>query len=267
MRRAVYTFVLMTIITGSLFFSGCANRSRIVIVGSTSVQPIAEALAEGYMESHRDVNINVQGGGSSAGIKAIKDGTADIGTSSRPLAPAEQGKDLKPVTIAWDGIAIIVNSQNPVAGLTGEQIRGVFAGTIRNWSQVGGANRPIMVVNREEGSGTRTAFTELVMKETPLVAKTIVQSSTGAVRQTVAGNPDAIGYISLDAVNSEIKALAVDGVVCNAGNIQTKRYPITRPFLFIIDANKTDKAVARFVDFVLHDGQAIVIQNGLVSVK
>lgn len=260
--------MLMVIITGSLIVGGCGTQTRIDIVGSTSVQPIAEVLAERYMQLHRDVNINVQGGGSSAGIKAIKDGTADIGTSSRPLAPAEQGKELKPVTIAWDGIAVIVNSQNSITGLTSEQIRGIFAGTIRNWSQVGGTSRPIVVVNREEGSGTRTAFTELVMKGTPLATKTIVQSSTGAVRQTVVGNPDTIGYISLDAVNPEVKALTVDGIACNAGNIQTKRYPITRPFLFIIKANgKTDKTVARFVDFVLHDGQAIVVQNGLVSVK
>ncbi len=249
-----------------LVTAGCgADSAKINIVGSTSVQPIAELLAEKYMQQNRNVNINVQGGGSSAGIKAVLDKTADIGASSRELKPSEEQK-LTTVEIALDGIAIVNNPQNKVKNLTKEQLKGIFSGTITNWSQVGGENKPIVVVNREEGSGTRGAFTELVMGETKVSAKAIVQGSTGAVRQTVSGNPDAIGYISLAASDQSVQNLKINGEECTVNNIKQKKYPIVRPFLFILNGEPSPE-IQKFIDYILGDGQTIIVENGLISVK
>lgn len=260
-------FLIVILIITLVFFNGCgAKVIRINIVGSTSVQPIAEVLAERFMQENQGFSINVQGGGSSAGIKAVLDGTAEIGTSSRELNLAELQADLKKVEIALDGIAIINNSQNKVKGLTMEQLKKIFAGEITNWSQVGGTNKAIVVVNREEGSGTRGAFTELVMGDVKVTSNSIVQGSTGAVRQTVSGNPDAIGYISLASADKSIQLLTINGVPCNVVNIKQKKYPIVRPFLFVLKG-KTADGVQQFIDYILKDGQALIIENGLVSIK
>lgn len=247
--------------------TGCGpKQSRITVVGSTSVQPIAELLAEEYMKGNSNTSINVQGGGSSAGIKAALDGTAEIGTSSRALTSEELKNNLKTYEIALDGIAVISHSTNKVKGLTLEQVKQIFSGEITNWSKVGGPNLSIVVVNREAGSGTRGAFTELVMGETEITSKAIVQGSTGAVRQSVAGNPGAIGYISLAAADDSIKMLEVNGVPCTTRNIKAKKYQIARPFLFITK-DKPSEAVTKFISFVLGEGQNLVVENGLVSSK
>ncbi len=254
------------LVLATLAIAGCGTSDRMNIVGSTSVQPIAEMLAEEYQKNNPGVSINVQGGGSSAGIKAVTDGTAELGTSSRLLKPGEQKSDLKVVEIAIDGIAIITHPGNPVQNLTLEQLQAIYSGKMTNWSQVGGPSKDIVIINREEGSGTRGAFTELVMGAEKSSPKTLVQGSTGAVRQAVSGNPDAIGYISLDAVNASIKTLQINGVACNHDTVQTKKYPIIRPFLFIYP-QKAAEPIEKFVQYVLEEGQRIVAQQGLVPVK
>jgi phosphate transport system substrate-binding protein len=258
---------LVILISMFFIFSGCGPQTaRINMVGSTSVQPIAELLAEKYLQDHHDVSINVQGGGSSAGIKAALDKTAEIGTSSRLLTISEVNSGLTATEIALDGIAIIINPQNRVQQLTLEQARKIFAGEITNWSKVGGSNKTIVVVNREEGSGTRGAFTEIVMDKTLITSNALVQGSTGAVRQTVSGNPEAIGYISLAANDPTVKIIAINGVACTIANIKAKTYPIVRSFLFVTIAKKSDE-VKSFIDYVLTDGQAVIIENGLVSIE
>ena len=244
---------------------GCGGRAGagIILAGSTSVQPFAEILAEDYMKLHQDVNIDVQGGGSASGILAAQTGTADIGMSSRAL----EGDELKLwwVEIARDGIAMIVNPENPVANLTSEQVRGIYAGTITNWSAVGSPVGAIHVVAREDGSGTRASFEELVMGSDSITPKAIIQDSNGAVRQVVADDPGAIGFISLGLVDSSVKGVDLGGVAPTRDNVVNGSYRFSRPFLFVARSEPTG-GVMDFVDYVLSDaGKQILGTEGLVT--
>jgi phosphate transport system substrate-binding protein len=242
-----------------------ARHQSLTIAGSTSVQPFAEKLAEIYMEFNAQITINVQGGGSTAGIKACREGAADIGTSSRDLHPEEE--DLKKIVIAWDGIAVIVHPSNPISNLSLEQIRHIFSGKIRSWAQVGGGERRIYFVTREEGSGTRDAFEHLVMKKTEISDEALVEDSNGSVREIIAHNPQAIGYISYGVVNHQVKALAIDGVSPSLGTIKNRIYRLTRPFLFVT-RRTVNPQTRKFIDFVLaKEGQEILEKEGLVGVR
>jgi phosphate transport system substrate-binding protein len=237
----------------------------ITIAGSTSVQPLSEELAAAFVAKHPGVRINVQGGGSSAGVKAAQTGVADIGASSRELKPEEKG--LHETVIARDGIAIVVHPSNPVKDLTAAQVNGIFAGRIANWSALGGPNRAIVVVQREAGSGTRGAFEEMVMGKDKVVEGAIVQNSTGAVRTTVAGNQDAIGYVSLAGLSPEVKALTIEGTAATIANIVAGRYKIARPFLYLTAKEPTGLSRA-FIEFILGpEGQSLVAKEGLVPVR
>lgn len=235
----------------------------ITIAGSTSVQPLSDELAKAFMAKHPNVKVLVQGGGSGAGIKAAQTGTADIGSSSRELEANEKG--LNEIQIATDGIAIIVHPSNKdVNNLTIDQLKGIFSGKLTNWEQVGGKSLKIIVVNREDGSGTRGAFVDLVMgKNNPLTSDCLVQASTGAVRSTVAITPEAVGYISMGFVDSTIRPVKVEGFFANEENIKTKSYKIARPFLYLTK-EKPAGLVKAYLDFVLSaDGQKIVAKEYL----
>lgn len=235
-----------------------ALSGTIKIAGSTSVQPLSEEFADAFMKRNPGVSVVVTGGGSSAGIKAAQEGAADIGTSSRELTPEEK-KGLKETVIALDGIAVIVNSKNPVSKLSLEQVRKIFAGEIANWKDVGGKDAPINVFTREEGSGTRAAFEELVMGEgKKILSKAGVQNSTGAVRTAVAGDENAIGYISLGSLDKSVKALTVDGVKPSKETVLNGSYKISRPFIYVTRGAPSG-IVKEFIDFVLSpEGQKIV---------
>ncbi len=237
----------------------------ITIAGSTSVQPVSELLAEAFKSKHPKTTIYVQGGGSSAGVKAADTGTAQIGASSRDLKPDE--KHLTQFVIGIDGIAVIVHPSNAIADLSLEQVRDIYIGKITNWRDVGGPDSPIVAVTREEGSGTRGAFEEVVMKGEPISSGAIVQNSTGAVATTVSGDKNAIGYVSLAALTSSVKAIKVDGVEPTVENIVSKSYKVARPFLYLTKGEP--QALAKqFIDFVMSaDGQAIVQKAGLVSTR
>lgn len=239
----------------------------VMIAGSTSVQPLSEELATAFMKKNPNVKISVAGGGSGAGIKAAQEGTADIGASSRELKPEETGTVVA-TKIAKDGIAIIVNSQNKVQALTVEQIKKIFAGEITNWKSVGGENAQINVFTREEGSGTRGAFEEIVMgKDTKISGTAGVQSSTGALRVAVAGDANGIGYVSLGSVNDSVKALEIDGAKPGKDTVLDGTYKIARPFLYLTKGEPSDLVKAYF-DFALSsEGQKIVEQEGFIPVK
>lgn len=242
-----------------------AQSAEITIAGSTSVQPISEALAEEFMTKNPNIKVNIQGGGSSAGIKAAQEGTANIGSSSRELKSEESG--LTETVICKDGIAITVNTKNAVNNLSVDQIKKIYTGEITNWKEVGGADQKINVVTREAGSGTRGAFEELVMSKQNINDKAIVQNSTGAVRTVVASDPNAIGYISLAGLDQTVKAVTVEGVQVSTDNIINGTYKIQRPFLYLTKEAPAG-AVKTFIDFVLSaEGQSIIKQEGLVSVK
>ncbi|MDD8016171.1 MAG: phosphate ABC transporter substrate-binding protein [Acidobacteriota bacterium] len=248
--------------------AACSRRTgagELIVAGSTSIQPFADRWAEAYMARHPGRPVSVQGGGSSAGIRAARSGTAQIGTSSRDLKPDE--KDLKEIVVARDGLAVIVHPRNPLGGLTLEQARHIFLGEIRNWIHIGGREGPITVVTREEGSGTRGAFQELVMGKLRIAKGAIVEDSNGTVREIVAGDPNAIGYISLGLVDDRVKALALDEVPASEENILAGRYKLVRPFLFVTNGEPGREA-GPFIDFVLSpEGQKMIQLEGLIPAR
>lgn len=254
--------VIMTLSMGLLSACSQAPESATIVAGSTSVQPYAEILAEEYMALNPEAVIDIQGGGSSAGITATQTHSADIGMSSRSLEEGE--KNLWSVEIAKDGLAIIVNPANPIKNLTSDQIRDIYAASITDWSQVGGTKAKINIIAREEGSGTRTAFTELLMGKKEITPKAIVQDSNGAVRQLVADDPNAIGFISLGLVSDEVKALHLDGVEATRENIMNNSYKLSRQFLFVTNGEPTGVQKS-FIDFTLSlEGQKLLSKEGLI---
>jgi phosphate transport system substrate-binding protein len=250
------------------FAPGCGGSrggGDLTLAGSTSIQPFADKWAEVFMESHRDFGVNVQGGGSSAGIQACKSGACEIGMSSRELKSDE--KDLFEIVVARDGLAIVVHPSNPIRGAKVEEIKQIFAGDLKNWSYLGGPDRAITVVTREEGSGTRGAFQEMVMGKTRIFKGAITQDSNGTVREIVAHDPYAIGFISLGLVNDQVRALDLDGVPGNEETIRSGAYRLVRPFLFVSHGEPTGRA-REFVDFVLsEEGQALIKKEGLLPAK
>jgi phosphate transport system substrate-binding protein len=235
--------------------------------GSTSVQPLAELLAAAFKTKNPNVTVTIQGGGSSVGIKAATDGTVNVGASSRELTAAEAA-NLKEFVLCKDGIAIIVNPANNVSNLTKEQVKNIFAGTITNWKDVGGADKSIHIVAREEGSGTRGAFEELIMgKDAKIATKAILQSSNGAILQVVKGDPDAVGFVSFGYLDNTAKALSIAGVAATADNAKNGSYIIVRPFLFVTKGEPTGLTKA-FIDYCLSsEVQQIIIKEGYISVK
>ena len=241
-------------------------KGTITIAGSTSVQPLSEELASAFMDKNPEVEVSVAGGGSGAGIKAAQEGTAEIGSSSRELKDEEK-TDLQETVIAKDGIAIVVHPDNSVSGLTMEQTKKIFAGEITDWKDVGGKSGAINLFTREDGSGTRDAFQEIVMgKETKISSKAGVQNSTGAVLTAVAGDANAIGYISLGSLNNSVKALKIDNVEASDATILDGTYKISRPFLYLTKG-EPEGVVKAYIDFVMSsDGQKIV-SDKYISVK
>jgi phosphate transport system substrate-binding protein len=242
------------------------QSAAVIVAGSTSVQPYAEILAEEYAELRPDKIIDIQGGGSSAGITAVESGTADIGMSSRNLKTSE--RHLWSVEIAKDGLAIIVNPSNPVGNLTQEQIRGVYAGDITHWGQLGGPDAKIHIIAREEGSGTRSAFEELVMRDRRITTKAIVQDSNGAVRQLVADDPHSIGFLSLGLVEvgeKPVKAIQIDGAAATRENVISGAYSLYRSFLFVAQS-EPDGPSKEFIDFIFsNEGQWLLANEGLIT--
>jgi phosphate transport system substrate-binding protein len=175
-------------------------------------------------------------------------------------------RDLIAVPIAYDAIVIIVHPSNPLTSLSIGQIKGIFSRQMTNWSEAGGRTHPITLVTREEGSGTRESFQHLIMGKTEISLAALVQDSNGAIRQVVADDPNAVGYISLGLVNDRVKALKIDGVEANVENIQKHRYKFVRPFLFVFKTDPQGMAKG-FLDYILSpEGQKLLVQEGLVSV-
>ena len=251
--------------------SGSAASGSVVIAGSTSVQPLSEAMSEVYMEENPDVTVEVQGGGSGQGIKSIEDGIADIGSLSREVGEDEKGSISEEYVIAKDGGAVIVNADVNVDDLSLEQIKGIYTGEIKNWSEVGGDDAEITVVSREEGSGTRGAFTEITGVTVDDVDNTtkdaLVQPSTGAVKETVSTTPNSIGYVSLGSLDDSVKVLTVEGVEATSENVVSGDYKIQRPFVYVVGSEVSETAQA-FIDFAMSDeGQKIVEENDFIPVN
>ncbi len=248
-----------------MLLSCSQRRGGIIIAGSTSVQPFIEKIAEHFMEKHPEIKINVQGGGSTAGILATFNRTCDIGTSSRDLRVEEQR--LRVVLIAVDGIAVIVHTKNPITNLSLEQVRGIFSGKITNWKELGGPEDLIIPVTREEGSGTRASFEKMIMRDVAISDACLVQDSNGAVREIIATTPQGIGYISVGLVDNREQAVAINGIKPTPAHLVTGQYRFTRPFLLLFLEEPRGDA-KKFLDFVLsEEGQNILKSDGLIPAR
>lgn len=238
--------------------------------GSTSVEKAAKAALEEFVALNPEVTFEYDATGSSAGIKNVKDGTYKLGFSSRELKEEEtQGVEYK--TIALDGIALVVNPNNKVENITLEQIKGIFTGEIKNWSELGGADAEIVVVSRENGSGTRSAFEEIAKIGELLTEKAIIKSGNGEVASYVAGEPNAIGYtsfVTLESTKDKIKGLQVESINPEVANVQNQTYKLSRPFIMIYDSSKINEAEKAFIDFLFtEEGQDILEEAGAIKLK
>jgi len=255
-------------------FIGCIGgekeSKKLSLAGSTTVEPIASRVAEVYMEKHPDMKVTVQGGGSGTGIKMVGEGTADIGNASRKIKDKE--KDLYPdlvgTIIAYDGIAVVAHPSNSIENLTKQQLQEIYAGKIRNWKELGGEDMEIVVVTRAEGSGTRDTFIELIMNKGKVeeTSSVLQKPSNGAVKATVAGNENAIGYIGLGYIDSSVKAIKIDGVTPSSATVKGGTYPISRA-LYMYTKGSPSGLAKDFIDFILSkEGQNIVEEKGFIKV-
>jgi phosphate transport system substrate-binding protein len=266
LRKNHSIYLLGFAMLGTLLVSGCGkSRENITVAGSTAFQPFAEKLADQYMTTHPDVSITIQGGGSALGIQAALSGAAQIGMADLVKLPEEAAK-LKNVIVARDGIVVVTHPSNGVTGLATDQVRGIFSGTIKNWKEVGGIDHTIAVISREAGSGTRSSFEKIIGKLT-LTPDALIQDSNGTIRETVANDAFAIGYLSHGLINEKIKAIDVDGAGCTEKDIAESRYPLVRP-VFLVCNPTVSPACQAFLDYLLsEEAQSLIHKNGLIRAK
>lgn len=275
-RNKLISFVLVSLLAVGLF-SGCTSSSQtseqkeesktITVIGSTSVTPVAQELAKAFEAKNENIRIDVQGVGSTAGVKAVYENVGEIGMASRNLKSGEKEWNLNEHIIAYDGIAVVTHPSNPVSNLKKDDIKKIFKGEITNWKELGGEDKEILVISREAGSGTRGAFESLnslleknengkkvsIVKEDALIAE-----GNGAVKANVASKETSIGYISLSYLDESVKGLKVDGVTPSSKNIMNGSYKISRPFLMLTNSEASDQAKS-YLDFILSkEGQEIV---------
>lgn len=240
----------------------------ITMVGSTSMEKLALAVAEDFMAKNSGVTVNAEFVGSGAGIEAVANGTANIGNSSRNLKDSEKASGVVENIVAIDGIAVVVNKANIVKGVTREQLRGIYQGTIRNWKEIGGNDSPIVVIGREAASGTRAAFEEMIdLKDECFYANEL--DNTGAVMAKVASIEGAIGYVSFDVVDDSVHRLAFDGAEATAENIKSGNYTLSRPFVMATkgEISEQSELIQTFFAYLKSDeGKKIIQQVGLVTV-
>lgn len=268
--RVSIAFCVILALVLPVFLAGCigGDKETIEIKGSTTLLPFVEAAAQEYMDQNSDVKITVSGGGSGTGITAIGEGTVDIGMSSRELKSSEVAAYPNLVThvVAKDGLAIIVNTGNNVSGLTKDQVKQIYNGSITNWNQVGGASGTIVVVGRDSTSGTRGTFDELVLGSGTPVTTMEELASNGAIYEKLKNTPGAIGYVGLGYIDSNVKALPINGVSPSIATVQDGTYPIARNLNLYTNGAPTG-AVKDFIDFLMSkEGQAIIEAEGFVPI-
>lgn len=235
--------------------------------GSTSMEKVIGFLSEAYMEQNENVKVTYNPTGSGTGIQAVAEGRCDIGLSSRDLKDEEK-ENLTETVVAIDGIAMIVNTENPVTDLTLEQISDMYRGEITNWSEVGGDDAPIVLIGREAASGTRDGFESITGTE-DMCKYNQELTSTGDVVQTVSSNPNAIGYASLASVKDTVKPVAVDGVTPSNDTVQDGTYKIQRNFVLVTPKDKAlSEAAQKFFDFATSaEADSLITEAGAVPVK
>lgn len=261
-------------------FVGCGSNAEgnntasskdaitISISGSTSVGPLMEKIQEKYEEENSNVILEIQQNGSGAGIKDVISGISEIGMSSRELKDEEK-ESVQGTIVAYDGIALLVNPNNPVKNISLEDVKKIYTGEITNWKELGGDDAPIVVVSREEGSGTRDAFQEIVGYESEeLLKDATISDGSGAVKTTVAGNKNAIGFASFEYIDDTVSALSIDGVEPTAENVKAGSYKLSRPFILVTKEDSLTENGQKLIDFALSaEGQQIVEENKLITLE
>ncbi|WP_449622331.1 phosphate ABC transporter substrate-binding protein [Robertmurraya sp. Marseille-Q9965] len=243
------------------------NGHTLAISGSTSVGPLAEKLAEKY-EENNNTKIEINQIGSSAGITNAINGVSEIGMSSRELKDEEK-ESLQETVIAYDGIVVVTHPSNKVKNLTMEQVKDIFTGKVSNWKELGGDDLEIVVVSREDGSGSRDAFQEIVgYSSGELIKSAIVASGNGNIKTTVATNKHAVGFISFEYIDESVSPVSINGVDATAENVLNQKYVLSRPFLFVhVEDNLTNEG-QKFIDYILSpEGQAIAAESGAIPVQ
>lgn len=276
LNKKIVTLLMGTMLIGSLAVgcgssdgSGSQDSNKITVSGSTSVGPVVEILGEDFTAKNEGISVEVQQIGSSAGIKNAIEGTSQIGMASRDLKDEEKASGLKETQIAIDGIAVITNKNNEVKDLTLEQVKDIYTGKITNWKEVGGKDAPIVVVSREDGSGTRDGFQENVGFESEELTKDAqISDGSGNIKSIVEGNENSIGYISFGYVDDKVNALTIDGVELTVENVKDNKYAIARPFLLVNKEDKISEEGTKFIEFILsEEGQKIVEDKGFISIN
>jgi phosphate transport system substrate-binding protein len=264
-KKAVFVLTVFCLIAGSVFAA-----ESIVIKGSTTVLPIAQAALEAYMKANPGVQISLSGGGSGEGIKALLDKTTDIADSSREIKKEEielaEKNGVKPLAhvVAYDAIIPVVHPKNKVTNLSIDQLSQIYQGKITNWKEVGGADLQIVVISRDSSSGTFDTWDHFIMKKAKVSPRAEMLASNGAVVTAVAKNRYAIGYLGMGYVNKSVKPLLVNGVKASAQSALTKEYPLSRELYMYTDGEPKGE-VAKFIAFVKSaDGQKIVAKEGFV---
>ena len=234
--------------------------------GSTSMEKVINSLGESFMAMNKDVKFTYNPTGSGSGIQAVSEGRCDIGLSSRALKDDEKASGLVETVVALDGIAIIVNPENPVSDLDVETIAKIYTGEITNWKDVGGNDAEIVLIGREAGSGTRDGFESITDTKDACQYRQEL-TSTGDVINTVSQNPDAIGYASLSAVGESVKALTVGGVEATEATVKDGSYVVQRPFVLVTkEGTKLSPAAQAFFDYALSaDAASIIAAAGAVA--
>ena len=238
----------------------------ISLSGSTSMEKVCEALAETFMEENQDVTVTVEYTGSSAGIESVTNNMCDIGNTSRNLKDSDKEKGVVENIIAIDGIAVVVNPSTEVSNVTKDELIKIYTGEIKNWKELGGKDENIVVLGREAGSGTRSAFEELLGIEDMCVYAGEIDS-TGGVKAKVASTEGTIGYVSLDVVDETIKALSLDGVEATEANIKAGSYLLSRPFVMATkgEISAQNELVKAWFDYINSEkGQEVIKSVGLI---
>jgi len=253
------------------FTAGAVLAGNLVIKGSTTVLPISQKVGEAYMKQHPDVRIYISGGGSGEGIKALIDKSTDIGNSSRFIKSKEvelavaNGAYPVPFVVAYDCIVPVVHPSNSLKGLSMDQLKALYKGEIKNWKEVGGPDRPVVVISRDSSSGTYEVWHKKVMKKERVFAGALLQASNGAVVQAVSKNKNALGYLSLGYVDSSIKALTANGIKGSKETTLNGTYPVSRP-LYVFTNGWPKGDALNFINFLVHPdkGQRYVGDAGYV---
>ncbi len=271
MKSAIFRMICMAAAVWLLAGTSASGSERITINGSTTVLPITQKVAEAFMKEYPHINVSISGGGSGNGIKALVDGTTDIGQSSRWIKPEEvklavdNGHYPVPFAIALDAIIPVVHPSNPVDNLSMDQLKAIYEGKIRNWQEVGGEDRSIVIISRDSSSGTFGVWSDVALQGGRPSPRAQLLPSNGAITQAVSSNPNAIGYIGIGYLNDSLKAISLAGIEPSYENAASGKFPVART-LWIFTDNWPKGNTLLFINFALHPekGQKYVKESGYV---